>query len=472
MFYLDFFSKSPQMFIFKKESNKTSFGGFLFIIYIIIMLGITAIYTINFIINDKYKIEYSLIKNTKDNGNFLNTFEELNPTLNFSFDLETIKKGESGFYVDGLDNEKFKILDENTGKEIEIGDFIQNKVSKFHITLIYKCEDEKCIIPEEEKGYFGLFTIKYNGFELDHQSNSIPLNKDSNKTFEEIIPFSFDQFSMNIFKWEVIIYKEERGILKMFDNIFNIKSDYISGYLKDSFTIPADNSIYMNYSEKNIKVISSIMIENRHSEYTEYKRQKVSVLSLLANIGALFSTIYACFIFFFKYYSTNYDNYNIMKNILNNNKIIKSNKSIELGKFPNNSLNDFNSDNKNIINEPLISDIGKGKDMVINDNEGDKENKLEYGNNENGEPETLEKLSFIHFLLNNIGFLKKIKGKETLTICRDIYSKYTSIELLLYNQIMFENLLKDYKWNDPNYNNIGKNEFIIKLKKKNDIKIE
>jgi hypothetical protein len=214
------------------------------------MLGITAIYTINFIINDKYKIEYSLIKNTKDNGNFLNTFEELNPTLNFSFDLETIKKGESGFYVDGLDNEKFKILDENTGKEIEIGDFIQNKVSKFHITLIYKCEDEKCIIPEEEKGYFGLFTIKYNGFELDHQSNSIPLNIDSNKTFEEIIPFSFDQFSMNIFKWEVIIYKEERGILKMFDNIFNIKSDYISGYLKDSFTIPADNSIYMNYAEK------------------------------------------------------------------------------------------------------------------------------------------------------------------------------------------------------------------------------
>ena len=44
-------------------------------------------------------------------------------------------------------------------------------------------------------------------------------------------------------------------------------------------------------------------------------------------------------------------------------------------------------------------------------------------------------------------------------------SNYLSVESILYNQIMLENLLKDYNWNNRELNNIDNNEFIIKLKK-------
>ena len=53
---LDFLSSSPNIFIFQKQSNKTTFGGVLFLIYIIIMIGITFIYIMDYIYNEKYTI--------------------------------------------------------------------------------------------------------------------------------------------------------------------------------------------------------------------------------------------------------------------------------------------------------------------------------------------------------------------------------------------------------------------------------
>ncbi len=51
---LDFlFSQSPKTFIFKAGANKTNFGGFFFIIYIIISLVIFSIYLYNYITNNK-----------------------------------------------------------------------------------------------------------------------------------------------------------------------------------------------------------------------------------------------------------------------------------------------------------------------------------------------------------------------------------------------------------------------------------
>ena len=63
---LDFLSGPPNIFIFQKQSNKTTFGGFLFLIYIIIMVGITFIYIMDYIYNEKYTIEYSSYINADD----------------------------------------------------------------------------------------------------------------------------------------------------------------------------------------------------------------------------------------------------------------------------------------------------------------------------------------------------------------------------------------------------------------------
>ena len=51
---IDFLSISPQTFIFQKSSNKTTFGGFLTLIYILIILIMAIVYYIIYDINDKY----------------------------------------------------------------------------------------------------------------------------------------------------------------------------------------------------------------------------------------------------------------------------------------------------------------------------------------------------------------------------------------------------------------------------------
>ena len=207
-----------------------------------------------------------------------------------------------------------------------------------------------------------------------------------------------------------------------------------------------------------------IVLQNEHNQYTEYKRIKVSVLDVVANIGALFTTVYAGFIFVFKYYSKNYDNYNIINKILSNKKksiIINTNSQpkndIELSNVLDQSPN-------NIKTEPLISDFENNKDMAINDVNVDNVKQEDEPCKEQGISTNMEQLSFSSFLLNDFNYCNKIKGKETLNICSDILAKYSSIEILLYNQMMFENLMKDYKWNNPQLSSLENNEFIIKLK--------
>ena len=60
---LDFFSISPNLYIFQKEENKTNFGGFLFIIYLIIMFFISLLYILEFFTNDKYDYKCSTVFN-------------------------------------------------------------------------------------------------------------------------------------------------------------------------------------------------------------------------------------------------------------------------------------------------------------------------------------------------------------------------------------------------------------------------
>ena len=63
----DWLSFPPTLYFLQKRTNKNAFGGILFIIYNIIMICITTIYMLNFFINDKYDIRYSLYKNYTDN---------------------------------------------------------------------------------------------------------------------------------------------------------------------------------------------------------------------------------------------------------------------------------------------------------------------------------------------------------------------------------------------------------------------
>ena len=57
----------------------------------------------------------------------------------------------------------------------------------------------------------------------------------------------------------------------------------------------------------------------------------------------------------------------------------------------------------------------------------------------------------------------EINEQEIIGLINEITAKYLSIDLILYNQIMIENLFKDYHWNETKLNDFNNNEDIIKL---------
>ena len=77
----------------------------------------------------------------------------------------------------------------------------------------------------------------------------------------------------------------------------------------------------------------------------------------------------------------------------------------------------------------------------------------------------MKKLHFFDFFLNNLyNCCKKQKPQKIIHTCNQIVYKYASIDNLIKNQILMENFLKDYKWNDPSLNNVENNDLFIQLK--------
>ena len=171
MYKLDYLSAPPQISFLQKDANQTFFGGCLFIIYIIIMIGISAIYVLNYFFNDKYDISYSLIKNSENDIEKSKNDEELDREINFSFDLLNFdfEKGDTNM------SRNFVLLDEND-EIIERKSIVKKQPSHVFIKILYVCNDENCTLDEKDTTDFSYFLqINYTGFKIDHQSNDIPL---------------------------------------------------------------------------------------------------------------------------------------------------------------------------------------------------------------------------------------------------------------------------------------------------------
>jgi len=268
---------------------------------------------------------------------------------------------------------------------------------------------------------------------------------------------------MRTIYWENIRYKEEiSGFSKLYYDLIGKEIVFHAGQISlnsDSYIL--DNTFLGYEKNKTSKLLGEVNLLNILDIITEYKRKKVSKLDLLANIGALSSTIYGIFIKLFSLiYSKNFDNYKIIDKILSqklkinyNESKIKNKKEIELGNDFKNSMNDeFSLENK----------------LIINDTE---DNYSNYNNNYNiknmESDSTLPRLRFFDFFINNIYNKRccyKSNKQELLSICNKILYRYISIDYILYNQIKLENLFKDYKWNNPKLNDIENNDLIIALK--------
>ena len=83
---LDIISDSPNLFILQKETNKTNFGGFLFLIYLALIALIIVYYVLDYKNNDKYIIQSFSHFNfkTKEEREQRNKLELFIPNIKFN----------------------------------------------------------------------------------------------------------------------------------------------------------------------------------------------------------------------------------------------------------------------------------------------------------------------------------------------------------------------------------------------------
>ena len=460
---LDLLSFPPKMSILRQETNKTFFGGILFIIYIIIMIIISIIYILNYALNDKYSIRYSLYKGFVGKEEENNKTEDLNPHLNFTLNIKKIKRDGNRMKIVDIGNE-FIIQDRNSNKRLKKNSIISRTPSNFSFAIYDLCV-ENCDMDNQSIAY--ILNITYSGYKIDHNNKNTPLERNNDKyTFYKELIFSSDKTSLIEINWNVIKYKEERGIFGLFDNLLNIQNEFTSIDIDNVEQIKTERLLIME--EPNIpfkmRVFAMIEMQNQHNQYIEYVRTEKLVLDVLADIGSLFSTFFSVFTFIYNFYSQNFDNYKIVNEVLTiNDKNKKSLKqisranSIRIDKIPlKKGFSELDADNIFSVNSLKSTPNTYRK---INSKQKD-EIKLA----ENNDNKSI-RLKLIHFLLANIYCKKKnIKNEyKIIKICNKILSKYISIENILYNQIMFENLLKDYQWNENNLRIIDDNYLIKKL---------
>ena len=473
MHSFDFFSESPNIFIFQKESNKTNFGGILFSLFTIIMFLISLAYILDYAINEKYTYEALTFYNyTDDYEQYkkMNDDIELNPLINVTISLRV---DNLTIYSDVLGNLEKDHIDE---EGYSIYTFQVNASTKAQPGIFFKCgEDRNCssfkeYIKENGYIYIGDIIIVYPGFKIQYD-DSPPIYKDNPKTIQkDILLYEGRQFNIIHFEWEAIKFKDQKSL---FDTLTNKKTEYIGGHIKNDRL--SEKSIM--YGFKNIVhykelgylyPLVGLQFSNNHDEYLLYKRKKIEPLDVLANIGALFSTIKNLFSLFSSFYSTNFNNYKILGKILTSPKepikkigLIPEFSEISSSTEKEEEKKSYENDENN--NEPLIDNTTAEKELNI---KGLDTNKNINEIKENETSSVLNKLHFFEFLFNNIycKCCKKRRNQEIINMTNDILYNYLSIDSLLYNQIKLENLLKDYKWNNKSLNDIQNNKMIIKLK--------
>ena len=115
-------------------------------------------------------------------------------------------------------------------------------------------------------------------------------------------------------------------------------------------------------------------------------------------------------------------------------------------------------------------------DKLLSNDKYDEENKkIDDINNENNliekeveQERILPKPRFLDLIYNtfeeNCYCCCHCKRQELICACNKIIYQYYSIENILYNQIMIENLFEDYKWNNPELKNIFNNKSLYEIK--------
>ena len=205
---------------------------------------------------------------------------------------------------------------------------------------------------------------------------------------------------------------------------------------------------------------------NEYFDY--YSRKKIGISDPIANICSLANTLYSIFNFVFGiFYSNSFDNYKIIEKIISK-KYNKSNTEKKMNKkefidIINDDENEENEKDDEKIELRDFNNIEQKEDNLLDKNYNIiHEKEKEITDIENEDERILPKLHFYHYFFNILFCKNKCmsNNQEIISACNEIISKYYSIDNILYNQLLLENLFKDYKWNDPKLNNIENNKLV------------
>ena len=447
MNYLDFLSDTPKFYIFEKESNKTKFGGLLFILYLFLVILISVYYIVHYIKNDKYEIESLSLKNQYPA--ISKEIEELNDKYNPEYKLEI-------FFSEVIDSKQLKIVDINNEILEQNNSYIKPVILKGKINyferfyIIYECESFYCENEKNEPYIDKEYTIWiYRDFYNNNFQNENPIES---RQVGSSIKFKYNNYTVIYNQWVNVLFKENKGFWQE-EHIKNYGYYY---QLEKEINKP---QIYPNGSTgKWYKILLEFKILNNHYERIEYKRRKISIITVFANILSYVSNLFFIFKFVYKYYSKNFDNFKIVENIYKN-KLAKNKIFRMIEKDENLKFNEIKKDKLNSLEEKFsINTINEEENSEKNDDEN--EMNLNEESNKN-----FKKLCFIDFFINNIycKCCKKSIHQEIINICNNLIYNYCSIEHILYNQILLKNLFKDYKWNNQDFNDIMNNKYLIQL---------
>ena len=470
MYKFDFLSSAPRNFIFQKYSNKTNFGGLLSVLYLILFLIISLYYLISYYNEDNYSIQYIFqekLLTGEENDRRLQS-KKYNPNFltKFYLDINAENEVKKRFYI--IDN--FLKYKKN---KINQSEYKIRNISEVNLLIVYDCLDEnetECnnIKLNDDSNNQIYFNMIYNGFKIDHQNKTAPLYRKSNSA-SSMLYLSIETKHPQVvrYTWNNIKYREEKGLSSLFNN--KDENDYIGLTIKSTdnsyiTSTKGDGNIIINgfdlyeFDFYSYKLLGQIQFSIDFNQYDEYKRKSKSFWDTIANICSLNMVLLNGFsLIITNFYSNDFNNYKIMEKILSNSKnSIEKNEHIKINN--NESIKDNLIDNSNQENNIIVSNEG-----AINDDN----NELLEDNNIIEENYNLPELNLCDFIFKNIHDNKcccKINRQNIIHKCNEIISKYYSIEYILYYQIKIENLLKDYRWNDPRLNIFESNELISQLK--------
>ena len=369
--------------------------------------------------------------------------------------------------IDLLWNDNFKLYDNNNSKFINRREIFNRRITDFDIFVLYDCMKENCTDYYEYLDHLKIFNnnktvrdyylaFEYDGFSLEHQNKEKPIIK--TKVDEQSL-YRYYKLNLNSsteirFHWKNIIYTEKKGL---WQTNSNDSCGYIENYNINYYEKLFEGELTERRG-KQLLMLCEITFSNDNVQYTEYFRKEISLLDLAANILSLMANIFTGARIILRFYSNSFNNFKIMEKILNKKPIKKY--KIKASS----EMNDIDNDKKEIS----LKDDFKEKFIDNNKNENETNEDEYYEENDNesdSDDKRLHKLRFFDFFLNNVYCcFKKQKKQNIINMCNQIVYKYASIDSMIKNQILLENIIKDYKWNNPELNNVENNNLFIQLK--------